>query len=218
MRTDAEIRADVLAALKWSTPQFDHDRIHVVVKDRAVTLTGTAHDWREALCAERAAKRVKGVRAVAADIDVRPEGNPPADEALAERIARLLTWSSAFRGTNIQAVVRNGHVTLTGDVELLSQRELASRRIEDLEGVTRVSNEITVRTTPDLNEHELEQQIVAALHRHADVEASNVRITVADATVTLEGTVGAYHERDVIEDAVRSAVGVRRIVDNLTVV
>lgn len=217
MSTDTDIRSDVIAALKWCAPDSEPSEIAVIVHDRAVTLNGTARDWREKLAAERIAKQVKGVRAVANDIEVRLPEDPPADEALAERIARLLDWSSAFRDTSIQAVVHRGRVTLTGEVEVLSQKDLAARRIEDLDGVTQVSNEITVRPPPAPSARELKRQIIGALHRHASVEAANVRVTIVDGNVTLDGTVDAYHERDLIEDAIRHAKGVRQIVDNIEV-
>jgi osmotically-inducible protein OsmY len=218
MKTDEQLQADVLAELR-SDPRIHSNEIGVIVKDGGVTLTGLVADYAEKLAAESAAKRVKGVRAIAEDVEVKmPAEIRTSDEGLAERISQILSWSSPFRNTNIQAEVRQGHVTLTGDVERLYQKQTAAQRIAELEGVRGIFNRIRVlESNAGASPREIERQIMTALHRHANVEASHVRVSVAKGTVTLEGTVGAYHERELIEDAARSAAGVREVVDNLTV-
>jgi osmotically-inducible protein OsmY len=109
-------------------------------------------------------------------------------------------------------------VTLTGEVDRLYQKQAIAQRIGELEGITGIFNRIRVGETATAgNAREIERQIMTALHRHANVEASHVRVSVENGTVTLDGTVGAYHERELIEDAVRSAAGVREVVDNLAV-
>ena len=79
--------------------------------------TGVVGDFADKVAAERAVKRLKGVRAIAEDIEVRRSAEVRlTDDGIAERIAGILSWSSAFRDTEIQAEVRAGHVTLTGEV------------------------------------------------------------------------------------------------------
>jgi osmotically-inducible protein OsmY len=176
------------------------------------------HALDDKIRAERAVKRIKGVRAIANDIEVKlPAEMRKADEHIAERISRLLTWYSSLRNMDVRADVDDGHVTLTGEVDFLYQQALAAERVAELEGVTGVSNQITIRQGHAIDENEVRDQITAALHRHAAVEASGIQITVADGKIVLDGTVDACWERDVIAEAARATLGVREIVDNLRV-
>jgi osmotically-inducible protein OsmY len=218
MNTDQQLQADVLAELKWD-PRVHSNAVGVIVKDGAVTLTGAIDTYAEKLAAERAAKRVKGVRAIAADIEVKlPAQMRTTDEGLAEQIARILNWNGTFRNSDIQAEVRNGRVTLTGEVDGSYQRQAAERRVEELQGVTGIINQIRLRPQAEpVSARDVQRQITSALHRHANVEASRIRISVADGKVTLDGTVDTYGERELIEDAVWAAAGVKEVLDNVRV-
>jgi osmotically-inducible protein OsmY len=217
VKTDEELRSDVLAELKWN-PRVKSTKIGVIVKDGAVTLNGMVESLDEKVCAERAVRTVKGVRAIADDIDVKlPEQMRRTDEGIAEQAARLLNWYSTLRNMNVTAEVSSGHVTLTGDVELLYQKEIAAERVAEIEGVSGVSNRITIRRPKTVDEREVKRQIMSALHRHASVGASRIHVSIAEEKVTLDGTVDAYRERGLIEDAVRATEGVQEIVDNLQV-
>jgi osmotically-inducible protein OsmY len=218
MKTDRELRADILAEL-GRDPRVRSTEIGVIVKDGAVTLTGVVGDFADKVAAERAVKRLKGVRTIAEDIEVRRSAEVRlTDDGIAERIAGILSWSSAFRDADIQAEVRAGHVTLTGEVDRLYQKQAAAQRVGELQGVTGIFNEIRVReTVRGARARDIEREIVSALQRHASIEASKVRVAVADGTVTLDGTVDALHERELIEDAVRHSAGVTDVVDNLAV-
>jgi len=218
MKTDEQLQTDILAELK-SDPRIHSTEIGVIVKDGGVTLTGIVQEYAEKIAAERAAKRVKGVRAIAEDIEVKiPAEMRTTDEGIVERISQILNWSATFRNTDIQAELRHGHVTLSGEVDRLYQKQAASQRIAELEGVAGIFNRIRVREgAAGANARDIAREIMSALHRHANIEASRVRVAVADGKVTLDGTVGAYHERELIEDAVRAAAGVTEVVDNLAV-
>lgn len=217
VRTDEELRSDVLAELARN-PRIRHSEIAVIVKDGAVTLNGMVLTLDEKIYAERAVKDLRDVRAIANDIEVKlPEQMRKADERIAEQIGRLLTWYSSLRNMDVKANVDDGHVTLTGEVDFLYQREVAAERVAELDGVSAVSNEIKIRERRAIDEKEVKRQIIAALHRHANIEASGIQVSIADGEVRLEGTVGAYRERDLVVEAVRATAGVRDIVDNLKV-
>lgn len=219
MTIDEQLQRSVLDELKWD-PRVRSSGIGVIATDGAVTLTGEVDTYAEKLAAERAAQRVKGVRAVAADIRVKvPKQMATSDEEIAERIARMLKWNSMLRSTNIQAKVSEGRVTLTGDVDWEYQRREAARRVEELNGVTGIVNQVNVRLrVTQASAKDIEREIRRALHRHADVEASRVRISVLEGEVTLDGMVGALFERELIENAAWSSTGVRAVRDHLTVV
>jgi osmotically-inducible protein OsmY len=217
VKTDDKLRADVLAELARS-PRIRSSEIGVIVKDGAVTLSGMVHTLDEKACAERAVRNIKGVRAIADDIEVKlPAEMRKADEHVAEQISRVLTWYSSLRNMDVRAEVDDGHVTLTGEVDFLYQKSLAAERVAELESVRSVSNQITIRDLRAIDEDEVKRQIAAALHRHAAVEASGIRISVANGTVFLEGVVEACCERDLIAEAARTTHGVREVVDKLTI-
>ena len=214
---DDELRSGVLAELARN-PRIGSSEIAVAVKHGAVTLNGIVLTLDEKNCAERAVKNIKGVRAVANDIEVKlPEEMRRADEGLAEQIGRLLSWYSSLRNMDVSADVDDGHVTLTGTVDFLYQKALVAERVGELVGVTAVSNQIKIRERHATDEQEVKREIMAALHRHATIEASGIQVSIADGAVRLEGTVGAYRERDLIVEAVRATSGVRSIIDNLEV-
>ena len=216
MKSDDELRADVLAELVRS-PRIEASEIAVSVKHGAVTLNGIVLTLDEKICAERAVRDIRGVRAIANDIEVKlPEQMRQADERIAEQIGRLLTWYSSLRNMDVQATVDDGHVTLTGEVDFLYQQGLVAERVAELEGVSAVSNRVTIRPRA-LDESEVKRQIMAALQRHANVEASKIHISLADGKVVLEGTVDTYRERHRVLEAVRANAGVQQIVDNLKV-
>lgn len=219
MTKDEELQKRVLDELRWD-PKVQSNQVGVIARDGAVTLTGEVYTYAEKLAAERAAQRVKGVRAVAADMKVKiPTGMATSDEDIAERIAHLLKWNSLLQDTDVQAKVSNGFVTLTGKVDWEYQRRETARRIEGLIGVTGISNQVKLRLpTVSPSSEDIEKEIKRALHRHADVEGSRVRISVANGNVTLDGTVGALFERELIQNAAWASPGVKEVEDHLRVV
>jgi osmotically-inducible protein OsmY len=207
----------VLAELARN-PRIRGSEIALTVKHGAVTLNGMVPTLDDKICAERAVKNIRGVRAVANDIEVKlPDEMRKADEGIAEQIGRLLSWYSSLRNMVVNANVDDGRVTLTGEVDFLYQKELAAERVAELDGVSAVSNQIKIRERRAIDEQEVKRQITAALRRHANIEASGINIFVADGEVKLEGTVGAYRERDLVVEAVRATAGVQDVVDNLRV-
>ncbi len=215
MRTDQEIRDDILAEIDWE-PRVESTDIGVTVKDGAVTLTGTVSSYAEKIAAEDAARRVKGVRAIAEEIRVKLRSDTTVDdEQIAERIASLYKWNSSLAENEIKAEVRTGYVTLTGSVDWNYQRDLAKNLVAGVKGVSAVSNLINVkaRVLPT----DVTRAITRALHRNADIEASHVKVNVDGGRVTLKGDVKAWYERKIVEDAVWAAPGVTEVVDNLRI-
>ena len=215
MKTDAQIKADVIAELKWD-PEIDETKIGITVSNGAVTLSGHSPTFRQKMEAATAAKRVKGVLAIVNKIDVLLDREfRTTDEGLAERIANVLRWNVSIPGNEIKAAVKDGVVSLTGQVEWQYQRSNILRNIEHVGGVVNVLDHMTVK--PAASATDVQQKIKTALQRHADVEAANVTVTVANGTVTLSGTVDSMEEMDRVEDAAWTAPGVTRVIDNLRV-
>ena len=215
MKSDAQIKADVIAELKWDA-EIDETKIGVTVSNGAVALTGHSPSFRQKMEAANAAKRVTGVLAIVNHIEVLLDREfRTTDEGLAERIANVLKWNVSIPGKEIKATVRDGVVSLTGQVEWQYQRSNILRNIEHVGGVVNLMDHITLK--PVASAVDVQQKIKNALLRHADVEASQVTVSVVNGTVTLTGTVESIEEMDRVEDAAWTAPGVSKVVDNLRV-
>ena len=196
--------------------EVDESKIGVAATNGAVTLTGHVPTFRQKMVAINATKRVAGVHAVVNNIEVRLESlHRTTDEGLAERIANVLKWNVSIPGKDIKAEVKNGIVTLAGQVEWQHQRANIMKNVEHVSGVTNVINLINLK--PRVSATDIQQKIKDALKRHADVEASKISVAVLDGTVTLSGTVESLEEMDRVEDAAWAAPGVSKIIDELRI-
>lgn len=200
--------------LDWE-PRVDAADIGVAVKDGVVTLMGHVPTFAEKLAAEEATKRVKGVRAIAQEIEVRIDGHgaPYADEEIAQKAANVLDWDVSVPKGTVQAKVQDGWVTLSGEVDWNFQREAARQRVSNLPGVRGVSNLISVKQRPTPTD--IKNRIEKALVRHAETEAKGIRVSVANGKVILEGKIDAWHDREVAEQAAWAAPGVNAVEDRL---
>ena len=215
MKFDTQIKTDVIAELKWDA-EIDETKIGVIVGNGAVTLTGHVPTYRQRMAAKKAARRVAGVLAVVDNVEVRlPSEHHVTDEGLAERIANVLKWNVSLPGKEIKAEVKDGIVTLRGEVDRQYQRTNIHKNIEHVGGVIGVVDLITLKVQATATD--IQKNIKDALKRHADVEASKIKVTVANGTVTLDGDVESIEEMDRIENAAWAAPGVHRIVDNLRI-
>ena len=210
--TDVRVREEVRRQLDWD-PDLDNSAVGVVAKNGVVTLTGFIDSYAGKLAAERAAKRVRGVRAVANDIEVRLKLDRT-DVDIARDAARALELRLGVPDT-VQAVVHNGHVTLTGKVSWIAQKKNAERAVRHIRGVKGVFERIEV--TPERTEHDVRRRIVEALHRTADVDARHISLGIAGDVAVLTGTVGSWTQRDAAERAAADAPGIRWV-DNRIVV
>lgn len=214
MKTDLEIQKDVLAELRWE-PSVDDTQIGVAVHNGVVTLSGYVNFYSQKLAAEKAAKRVKGVKAVAEDIQVKLSDGKPSDSDIAESVVRALEWNTTIPDERLKVKVDDGWVTLEGEVDWLYQKEGASSAITFLNGVRGISNGITVK--PRVNASVIKEDIREALERNADLEASNINIDAVGGKVILKGTAHSWNERNVVEKAAKSAPGVTEIDDRITI-
>jgi osmotically-inducible protein OsmY len=165
---------------------------------------------------ENVVSRVRGVRGIAQEIEVRPFGtNTTADDEIAKRALNSINWNTTVPNDGVQAKVTKGWVTLSGKVEWQYQKIAALDAVKRLTGVIGVSNNIEVK--PRVSSFDVKRRIEDALKRTAEVEANGITVQVADGKVTLEGHVNAWPERSAVERAAWSAPGVKAVVDHIRV-
>jgi osmotically-inducible protein OsmY len=216
MDDDRRIQEAVMRELEWD-PKVDAANIGVSASNGAVTLSGYVSSYSEKMAAIRAAERVYGVKAVADELEIRLPGSMARDDtALAEEIARELEWNTLVPDT-VDAEVRNGWVTLRGEVEWTYQRNAAERAVRDVTGVKGVSNLITVKPRVKPRPTEVEQRVQEAIARNADLDARSIWATTTNGVVHLYGHVHSLWEKRVAEEAAEAAPGVEKVENHIVV-
>ena len=215
MKSDSEIRDDVINELQWDPQITEPDAIGVAVQDGAVTLTGHVSTYAQMLAAARAAERVYGVKAVANDLKVKLSGGPRDDSDIARAIAHVLEWNVRVPEGKVQARVSDGWVTLEGEVEHEYQRHEVERMVSNVRGVVGVSDLIMVK--PPVNPEKVQAVIEDAFQREAEIDARHIRVEVSDHTAKLYGHVHSLHEAAAARAAAAAAPGVATVESHLLV-
>jgi osmotically-inducible protein OsmY len=215
MKTDAVLKQDVEAELAWDAI-VNASQVGVAVKDGVVMLSGHLDSYAEKYAAERAAQRVKGVKGVAVELDVRLGlGAKRTDADIAAAADSALRWHALVPEDRIKVTVEKGWLTLSGDVEWDFQRQSAFKAVRPLTGVVGVSNTIALK--PTVTPANITQRIQGALERQAMREAKGIEVIVSGGTVTLKGTVHSWAERNAAQGAAWSAPGITSVVNQLHV-
>jgi osmotically-inducible protein OsmY len=211
-----QLQRDVLEELKW-LPNVLATEIGVSAKGGVVTLTGTVQTYGQKFAAERAVERVSGVRAIADDLKVSlPHSQVRSDTDIAHAAVNALRWNTEVPDSRIQAIVRDGILTLDGEVEWQFQRNAAEEAVRYLSGVKGVIMRITVRQ-PKVSAIEVSKKIEEALKRNATLDAKKIAVEAEGGKVTLRGTVRSWAEREDAENVAWSAPGVTNVDDRILV-
>jgi osmotically-inducible protein OsmY len=213
-RTDAQLQAAVTDELEW-TPSVNSARIGVAVDHGTVTLSGEVETYPQRLLAEKAALRVRGVTAVAEEVTVQNSWAERTDTDVAREATEALERAVEVPSGSVKAVVRDHHITLSGEVPWHFQREAAERAVRYTRGVFGVSNTIGIR--PTVPAAGLESAITAALVRNAQLEGKDIMVMTDAGHVTLQGTVHSWSERHQADTAAWSAPGVTAVTNHLQI-
>ncbi len=217
MKTDAELQQHVMDELKWE-PTIHAAEIGVAVKDGVVTLSGSVDSYGKKWAADRAAKRVFGVKAVIEEIKVTLAGSyKRADKDIAKSATDVLDWNILVPSNRVKVMVQDGWITLSGDVGWYYQKQHAEDIVRHLIGVVGVTNSITIK--PPVKTVEMKNRIEDALKRNARLllAAQKIQVECSGSKVILRGSVGSWVDREEAEYAAWSAPGVSQVENYLMV-
>ena len=214
MKTDTQLKNDVMEELRWE-PSVTMSDISIATHNGVVTLSGSVPTYAEKGAAERATRRVEGVKGIAEEMEVNPGRMHQHNESeIAEAVVNALRWH-VWVPSSVQATVDDGWVTLTGSVTWDFQRNAAADAIDHLSGVIGVSNKIAI--TPIVQPNAVKDAIEGALKRNAEIDGEHITVSAEGGDVTLTGQIGSWGQRDETETAAWNAPGVTNVENHLTV-
>jgi osmotically-inducible protein OsmY len=220
MKTDAVLQRDVMPQLKWE-PTIHAAEIGVAVKDGVVTLSGNVDSYGKKWAADRAAKRIFGVKAVAEEIKVTLDSSyRRADKEIAQLATKVLENNFWVPRDRVKVMVQDGWITLSGNVDWYYQKQRAEEAVRHLIGVVGVTNSITIKPpVPTVKTSEVKNGIEDALKRNARLlrDAEKIRVEVSGSKVILYGNVGSWADYEEAEYAAYCAPGVSQVENRLTV-
>jgi len=215
MKTDSKIKQDVQAELAWE-PSIDETQIGVTVKDGIVTLSGTVDNYAKKMAAEKAAKSVKGVKAVAEDIVVQYGiSDKKTDAEIAKAAVDALRWHTSIPQDKVMIKVEDGWIYLSGEVQWEYQKNGAKTAVKNLLGIRGVVNSIKIKSS--VQPYEIKNRITKAFQRSANVDASKINVEVDGNTVKLTGTVLSIKEKEDARRAAFNAPGVVEVINELKI-
>lgn len=218
MRTNEDLQKDVMAEILWD-PELKPvaAEIGVSARDGVVTLSGIVGTYAKKLAAERAAQRVKGVKVVAVDIEVKvPDKTGRTDPEIATAVRNALMWNTNVDEDKIEIKVDNGWVYLDGEVQWKFEKGVAETMIEGLEGVRGITNNIHVRSN-EISQPDIKRKITEAFHRNATVDANAIKVQITGNIVTLTGHVRTWFEKDEAERIAWSSPGVFHVDNQISI-
>jgi osmotically-inducible protein OsmY len=215
---DKQLQQAVIDELDWE-PSVDASQIGVTASNGVVTLSGQVPTYWEKRAADRAVQRVKGVKAIVEEIEVRLRDEDRwADETIADRAVQSLASDAAVPKDCITLKVEDGWVTLNGEVGWHYQKMAAEHDVHNVVGVRGLTDKISIKPNlAHVQSSAVREKIAKALARTAELDAAGISIQTDKGDVTLTGKVPSWSERDLVEDAAWSVPGVTKVHDKLSI-
>ena len=216
MSTDSRLQQAVTEELNWE-PSVVSAHIGVAASSGVVTLTGHVLSYAQKHAAETATRRVRGVKGVAQEIEVRlPFETKRTDEDIAAAAIDRMGWDVSIPKDAVKVQVENGWVTLTGQVDWYYQKDAAGQELRHLSGVTGLSDQITVR--PRVDVANISDSITHALHRSWYFDPKTIMVSAEGGQVHLRGSVHLPHDRQLAAATAWSAAGVTAVQNDIAVI
>jgi osmotically-inducible protein OsmY len=217
MSSDNDLKQAVFDEMRWE-PSVEAAHIGVTAKSGVVTLTGHVDTYAQKSDAEKAASRVKGVKAVVENIEVKlPSSYERDDEDIAAAAIDRLGWNSSIPEDAVKVKVEGGWVTLTGEVAWNYEKSAAEGDIRTLMGVTGVSNQILLKPSL-ISTSDVRNDIERALHRSWYYDPNTIKVAADGGKITLTGTVTTWNARQLAGSAAWSAPGATSVENEISVI
>ena len=214
-KSDERLRRNIEEELACE-PSVDAAAIGIGVEDGIITLFGHVASHAEKVTAEHAAARVRGVKAIVSELEVKiPAASQVIDEEIARAAVDSLSWNALVPEDRVKVRVENGWMTIEGDVDWHYQKTAAYNAVCSLKGVKGVIDNVAIR--PSSISTAVKTHIEAALKRRFGTRNNHVAVETSGDHVTLRGTVASFAERAEIERAAWTTPGVCHVNNNLSV-
>jgi len=217
---DQKIINAVKNSYTFKTYLQDED-INIVSKDGIVTLSGSVQDKYHKMLARDTAENLPGVKSVNDQLQIKEQGQGQYSDAwLSMKVKSALLFH--FNEVPIvQVYVKDGIVTLQGEVANENQKKLAEGYAKDIEGVKGLVNELKVvgdheKQNTNIDDASITAQAKFLLLFRYPVSAFKVDVKTQDGVVTLSGNIENPNEKKPINEMVAGIKGVKKVIDNTT--
>jgi osmotically-inducible protein OsmY len=202
------------------------DNIKVQSKDGMVTLSGTVSRDYHKFLAQETVSELPGVKSVLNQLTV--VGEQPTDNSdawITMKVKTALTFHKHVSASDTEVNTQNGVVTLSGQTNTEAMKQLTGEYAKDVEGVTEVRNELTVRKSakvhPTLGEKvddaSITAQIKTTLLFRKSTHALATKVSTKDGVVSLRGEARNVAEKDLVTKLAEDINGVKQVHNRMTV-
>jgi osmotically-inducible protein OsmY len=223
--TDSKIEDSAKSSYNYRTVLADH--VTVKSNDGVVTLTGTVQDKSDRALAEDTVNNLPGVVSVNNEIVVRSDYPEHSDEWIALKIRGELLVKAHVSATATKVDVKDGVVTLTGNVQNLAQKDLTGAYAKDIDNVRSVRNDlVVVSAAPSASEDtageviddaSITSQVKYALLSHRSTSAMATKVTTENGVVSISGVAASDAEKALVTKLAEDTRGVRSVVNDMTI-
>lgn len=141
------------------------------------------------------------------------------DIEIQKDVIEQLKWEPFLNAAQIGVAVKNGIVTLSGQVDAYSKKILAEKTTKKVAGVKAIAEDIQVGISPvyKKTDTEIAEAVVNALKWHTMIPDEKIKVSVEDGNVKLEGDVEWEYQRNQAKTAVENLTGVRFVTNLIAV-